>query len=165
MLPASLAALSLDAPPPFLDLLALPRPLVLAIFALLPVDTRLRCSEVKRSWRALLADTTLFAFLDLSSSSGLKYCSWPLLRAAAAKAGGQLRALDITGQKFVGPHNSLRGSGAAVKSFFQTFHCLTSSQPTRPRSQSCVLTRETPGFGLRTCAYCMRPLPLSPGST
>ena len=60
MLPASLSALSLDTdtPPVFLDLLALPRPLLLAIFALIPVDTRLRCIEVNRAWRALLADTT-----------------------------------------------------------------------------------------------------------
>ena len=102
MLSASLGALSLDAPPPFLDLLALPRPLALAIVALLPVDTRLRCSEVKRAWRALLADTTFFACLDLSTSSGLKYFSWPLLRAAVIKAGGQLRTLDLTGQLLVG---------------------------------------------------------------
>ena len=102
MLPASFGALSLDVPPLFLDLLALPRPLMIAIFALLPVDTRLFCSEVNRAWRALLADSTLFACLDLSTSSGLKYFSWPLLRAAVAKAGGQLRTLDLTGQLVVG---------------------------------------------------------------
>ena len=98
MLPASLSALSLDAPPLFIDLLALPRPLVLAIFALLPVDTRLRCVEVNRAWRTLLADTSLWACVNLSVESGLIRFSVPLLRAAVAKAGGQLRALDITGQ-------------------------------------------------------------------
>ena len=87
---ASLGALSL-AEATFLDLLALPRPLVVAIFALLPVDTRLRCSEVSRAWRAFLVDTTLWACLNLSSSTR---CSEALLRAAVAKAGGQLRALD-----------------------------------------------------------------------
>ena len=97
MLRERFGALSLDAPL-FLDLLALPRPLVFAIFALLPVDTRLRCSEVNRAWRALLADTTLYSRLDLSVSSGLIRFNDALLRAAVAKAGGQLRALDITGQ-------------------------------------------------------------------
>ena len=101
MLPASFGALSLDAPPPFLDLLALPRPLALAIFALLPVDTRLRCSEVNRAWRALLADTTLYSRLDLSRASGQARFSAALLRAAVAKAGGQLRVKDITGQRLV----------------------------------------------------------------
>ena len=88
------------APQNFLDLLALPRPLVLTIFAMLPVDTRLRCCEVSRAWRALLADTTLFSSLNLSVNSGVARFSLYLLHAAAAKAGGQLRALDVTGQRF-----------------------------------------------------------------
>ena len=66
---------------------------------LLPADTRLRCSEVSRAWRALLADTSFFTSLDLSISNGLLRFSLPLLRAAAAKAGGQLRALDVAGQR------------------------------------------------------------------
>ena len=98
MLPASLSVLSSDTPPLFLDLLALPRPLALAIFALLPVDTRLRCVEVSRAWRALLADVTLWTNIVASSSSGLAHFNEALLRAAVAKAGGQLRALDVTGQ-------------------------------------------------------------------
>ena len=77
----------------------LSRCFVRAVFLLLPVDTRLRCSEVSRAWRALLADTTLFTSLDLSISSGLASFSLPLLRAAVAKAGGQLRVLDIKGQR------------------------------------------------------------------
>ena len=105
MLPVSLStlnwsALFLDpAPPVFLDLLALPRLLAFAIFALLLVDTRLRCCEVSRAWRALLADTSLWARVDLSEVQ-YQYFSMPLFRAAVAKAGGQLRALDITGQIF-----------------------------------------------------------------
>ena len=98
MLPASLDALSLDAPPGFLDLLELPRQLVLAIFLLIPVDMRLSCSEVSRAWRALLADTSFWTSLDLSIHCGLNRYSEVLLRAAVAKAGGQLRSLDITGQ-------------------------------------------------------------------
>ena len=97
MLPASLGALSLNAPPLVLDLLALPRPLVFAIFALLPVDMRLRCSRVNRAWRALLADTSFWESLDLSVRS-FRFLSPALLRAAVAKAGGQLRTLDLTGQ-------------------------------------------------------------------
>ena len=78
-------------------LFPLPRCFVRAVFLLLPVDTRLRCCEVSRAWRALLADTTFFSRLNLSASSGVEHLSLPLLRAAVAKAGGQLRALDITG--------------------------------------------------------------------
>ena len=88
----------MGAPHCLLDLLSLPRPLALAIFALLPVDTRLRRCEVSRAWRALLADTTFFERIDLHASSGLQRFSEKLLRAAVAKAGGQLCALDITGQ-------------------------------------------------------------------
>ena len=100
MLPAS-------APVLFLDLLALPRPLALTFFIRLPVDTRLRCCEVSRAWRALLADTTFWASLDLSIFSGrmLRYCL-PFFRAAAAKAGGKLRSL-ITGPQLLEPHYDL----------------------------------------------------------
>ena len=97
MLPASLGALSLDAPL-FLDVLALPRPLVVVVFLLVPVDTRLRCVEVSRAWRALLADATFWDVLILSVTSGVTRFTVPLFRAAVAKAGGQLRALDVTGQ-------------------------------------------------------------------
>ena len=77
----------------------LPRGFVRAVFLLLPVDARLRCCEVSRAWRALLADASLFTSLTLSVCSGLSRFSWPLLRAAVAMAGGQLRALDVTGQR------------------------------------------------------------------
>ena len=76
----------------------LPRGFVRAVFLLLPVDTRLRCSEVSRAWRALLADTSLYTRLNLSLDSGLARFNLALLRTAAAKAGGRLRALDFTGQ-------------------------------------------------------------------
>ena len=104
MLPAGFRR-SLEAPLLFMDLLALPRPLTFAIFALVPVDTRLRCSEVNRAWRAVLADTTLWACLSLSVSSGLARFSLPLLRAAVSKAGGQLRAPDVTGQRAGGTYH------------------------------------------------------------
>ena len=106
----------------------LPGCFVRAVFLLLPVDTRLRCCEVSRAWRALLADTSLWARLNLSAGQIARveemlvraagqlraldttrrpfrdhllvpFVSLPLFRAAVAKAGGQLRALDITGQQ------------------------------------------------------------------
>ena len=76
----------------------LPRCFVRAVFLLLPVDTRLRCSEVSRAWRALLADASFFTTLNASRFSGVARFSVPLLRAAAVKAGGQLRVLDLSGQ-------------------------------------------------------------------
>ena len=82
-------------------LFPLPRCFVRAVFLLLPVDARLRCSEVSRAWRALLADTSFYERLDLSVSSGCTRFSLPLLRAAVAKAGGQLRAVDVTGQPYM----------------------------------------------------------------
>ena len=92
-----LASLSLgDAPAVLLDLLALPRALALDILVRLPVDTRLRCIEVSRAWRALLEEASLWSSLSLSWESGF---SVSLFRTAAAKAGGQLRCLDVAGHR------------------------------------------------------------------
>jgi hypothetical protein len=77
----------------------LPLSLALAIFALLPVDQRLRCREVCRGWRAVLTEISLWRRLDLSAS-GISPGREPtsaLLRAAAARAAGQLETLDISG--------------------------------------------------------------------
>ena len=76
----------------------LPRFFVRAVFFLLPADQRLRCSEVSRAWRALLADTSLWSFLTLSTKSGCTRFSEALFRAVVAKAGGQLRVLDVYGR-------------------------------------------------------------------
>ena len=76
----------------------LPRCFVRAVFLLLPADQRLRCAEVSRACRALLADTSLWIFLDLSTTSGLTRFSCALFRAAVAKAGGQLSTLDVSGR-------------------------------------------------------------------
>ena len=76
----------------------LPRGFVRFVFLLLPVDTRLRCSEVSRAWRALLADKSFWACLEVATPSGLSGFSMPLFRAAVAKAGGRLRALAVTVQ-------------------------------------------------------------------
>jgi hypothetical protein len=76
----------------------LPPALALAIFALLPVDARLRCREVCRGWRAVLRERSLWTRLDVSKASGglASPATDSLLRAAAAPAGGQLRSLDVS---------------------------------------------------------------------
>jgi len=71
--------------------------LISAIFAQLPVDSRLRCREVCRGWRAFLADARLWQVLDLSLSSGVARRSLALLRAASERAQGTLRELDVSG--------------------------------------------------------------------
>ncbi len=75
----------------------LPHALVLHILSLVPVDTRLRCAEVCRSWRAALEDTSLWLRLDLSASgvSPKRIVTDALLHAAVARAHGELVALDI----------------------------------------------------------------------
>jgi hypothetical protein len=81
----------------------LPPALVLHILSLLPVDARLRCAEVCRSWRAALEDTSLWIRLDLSASGVSPNCAvtGALLHAAAARARGELVALDLRGCKRV----------------------------------------------------------------
>jgi hypothetical protein len=76
----------------------LPLALVLHILPLLPVDTRLRCAQVCRSWRASLEDTSLWRRLDLTASGVSPDCEVTdaLLHAAAARARGDLIALDLT---------------------------------------------------------------------
>ena len=184
MLPASLRTLSLDVPP---HVLALPRPLTLAVFALLPVDARLRCCAVNRAWRALLASPTFWACVDLSISSGCVRFSVPLLRAAVAKAGGQLRALIITGRRLLelerpittvttstrpSADDAMRmellmkmghvWSDADVRLMLHshpyTVSCLKWSRPTRPRSWSCVRTRVQIGIFM-PCECYLRLLP------
>jgi hypothetical protein len=77
----------------------LPHTLALVILGLLPVDCRLRCAEVSRAWRAALLERGLWLRLNLSAATGgisPTYAgSNALLQAAAARAGGQLHALDV----------------------------------------------------------------------
>jgi hypothetical protein len=87
---------------------ALPQGLVHAIFARVPVDTRLRCSEVCPAWRDTLMARSLWTRLDLSVTSGVSHyfvIGDALLRAAAARAGGFLAALDVS---VTGPTNDER---------------------------------------------------------
>jgi hypothetical protein len=72
---------------------ALPLPLALRIFALLPSDARLLAAAVCYSWRAMLAERSLWTRLDLADGGGVASPNNELLRAAAARAGGQLEFL------------------------------------------------------------------------
>jgi hypothetical protein len=75
----------------------LPHALALHIFALLPVDARLRCREVCRGWRAVLFERSLWLRLDLSKASGglARPATDALLRAGSAPAGGQLQWINV----------------------------------------------------------------------
>jgi hypothetical protein len=68
---------------------------LLLILALLPVDTRLRCAEVCRGWRAAAAERCLWLRLDLLPESVMGLVTDALLRAAAARAGGGLLSLAV----------------------------------------------------------------------
>jgi hypothetical protein len=75
----------------------LPHALVLLIFSLLPVDQRLRCLEVCKGWFATFNERSLWSRLDMSVTAGLaRPATEALLRAASARAGGQLQALHLT---------------------------------------------------------------------
>jgi len=67
------------------------------VFALLPVDSRLRCRKVCRGWRAFLADVRFWQVCNLSATSGVARRSPALLRAASERAHGTLRELDVSG--------------------------------------------------------------------
>jgi hypothetical protein len=81
----------------------LPLAVVLYIFSLLPVDCRLRCSEVCRGWRSVLLERSLWTRLELTAASGVQLREAPvgtepwdgLLRCAAARAGGGLHSLRV----------------------------------------------------------------------
>jgi hypothetical protein len=75
---------------------SLPRALALVIFALLPLDQRMRCAEVCRAWRDALLERSLWLRLDTSSKAGLASpATDALLHAAATRAGGQLHSLNV----------------------------------------------------------------------
>jgi hypothetical protein len=97
MPPRRSARLAADAAPNGGALMALPPALVLAVFSLLPVDARARCAAVCRAWHAALLEPSLWQHLDLSPTSGVtRPVTDALMEAAAARAGGTLRTLDIS---------------------------------------------------------------------
>ena len=63
---------------------SLPRFLALDIFARLPADARLPLALVSPSWRALVAEPSLWACVDLSEGSGVTRPSNALLLAISA---------------------------------------------------------------------------------
>ena len=71
---------------------SLPPALVAAIFAKLPVRSRLHCRAVSKAWRAALSEPALWARVDLSGTGARD----ALVFAATALAGGGLQALDVT---------------------------------------------------------------------
>jgi hypothetical protein len=85
---------------------ALPRAAVNRILRALPVDTRLRCAEVCANFYVMLGEyRKMWTRVDLSPRSGVRAPSDALLRAAAARACGKLRALDVSD---CGAHISLQ---------------------------------------------------------
>jgi hypothetical protein len=74
----------------------LPHAVQLFIYALLPLDTRLRCLEVCRSWRRCLQDVEAWTHLIVPAPSEAIKNSVRLLRAAVGRAGGQARTLDVS---------------------------------------------------------------------
>jgi hypothetical protein len=76
----------------------LPRAIVLLAFAPLPVDLRARCACVCRGWHAALLERALWTRLDVSRTSGVTGAvTDAFLRGAAARAGGALQTLDVSG--------------------------------------------------------------------
>jgi hypothetical protein len=97
MSPRSSTAAAHAAPPPT-TIAALPHAVLARVFACLPIDARLRASEVCRGWRHVVTtERSLWTALDLSDTSGVTHeVTDALLHAAAAKAGSALRSLDVS---------------------------------------------------------------------
>jgi hypothetical protein len=79
----------------------LPLSVVLHIFGLLPVDTRLRCLEVCRGWRSVLLERSLWTLVDVSRGARVHEGAAPgaldgLLRCASRRAGGGLQSLHVS---------------------------------------------------------------------
>jgi hypothetical protein len=86
-----------------------PQFVLLAVLAKLPADTRMRCAEVSRAWRDAASSPSLWRDIDLTEGSGITIPQFfvvdpwmrcrgandAVLRAAAARAQGELQALRI----------------------------------------------------------------------
>jgi len=77
---------------------ALPEPVLRVILLALPVDARARAACVCRSWRAFLADPTLWQVLDLTEAGGVEAArvTENLVRGAVQRAAGRLRTVNFT---------------------------------------------------------------------
>ena len=76
---------------------ALPDVLTLRILVLLPADARARCAAVRPAWRELLKSPAAWTSLDMSSPMTCSAGVEDVLCIAAAKAGGKLAFLDVSG--------------------------------------------------------------------
>jgi hypothetical protein len=78
----------------------LPEEALRAIMLALPVDDRARAACVRRSWRALLADPSLWQVLNLTRTGGVaaERVTENLVRGAVARAAGSLRFLRLGGE-------------------------------------------------------------------
>jgi hypothetical protein len=75
---------------------ALPEPVLRILFLALPVDERARAACVCRSWRAFLADPSLWQVLDLTPAGvAAVRVTQNLVRSAGARAAGQLLELSF----------------------------------------------------------------------
>jgi hypothetical protein len=76
---------------------ALPEPVLRVLFLALPVDARARAACVCRSWRAFLADPSLWQVLDLTPAGGVaaERLTLNLIRGASRRAAGQLRSFSL----------------------------------------------------------------------
>jgi hypothetical protein len=73
---------------------SLPHSLVVRVLAALPVDARLLCAEVCRTWRAAVLDRSLWLRVDLSRASGVTHAvTEGLLHVISKRAAGHLQAL------------------------------------------------------------------------
>jgi F-box-like len=80
----------LPADPGSPSLAPVPGPVLLAIFASLQTDDRMRCREVCRGWLDLLSDTALWTELDIAGGLSLTLSSSEWLRAASRLSGHAL---------------------------------------------------------------------------
>ena len=116
----------------------LPMKVIVAVLMRLPLDDRLRLSEVCHAWRDMLSERSLWMHLD-ASTGGLspgQTASDGLLRAAAARALRNVRSLDVSG--------SLQCQGHAGASM-QTLCRLVAENPRLQVIR--VLSRTADGYG------------------
>jgi hypothetical protein len=103
-------------------LLSLPHAVLQVVFAQLPVDLRARCSCVCRGWRDALAERSLWTRLDVSRTSGITFAvTDAFLRGAAARAGGALQSVDVSGCHVVS-HEALLAVAAANAATLREVH-------------------------------------------
>ena len=82
---------------------SLPHGVQLRIFGLLPLDSRLRCTEVCRGWRDCLQDVEAWKHIVVPADSAGPYIWYQVMRAALARTGGHLETLDVSATEFVAP--------------------------------------------------------------